>query len=384
MPVVRFAAPCFNHLVSRPAGDRGPVRFLHAAPVYRVSGDVQFCVGQRLRQKGCKHQMTTRTIRVKRFGLGLMAAVSAAIAAAPVAAEPVSVAAAAAIVGADDSTFAAPTMVAQARRVFLDALASEHSDAATLTRMLPRAGQPVAALIGAAPAGTARAEALLQNLGLDPARFLGARGGPFIAANDPQVRDMQAGAARRAALAASFARIPAFVPVNQPRQSSDFGYRSDPFHGGGAFHAGLDLTGRTGDSIHAAADGVVVRAGWWAGYGKVVVVDHGNGMETRYGHMSRFHVREGDAVRQGEVIGGMGSTGRSTGTHLHFEIRLDGRPLDPQPFLDLASFGVDAPARIRPAVMAPLNVASDEPFTPVADDDRVMAGGRAWTVRAGR
>ena len=130
--------------------------------------------------------------------------------------------------------------------------------------------------------------------------------------------------ARQAAIAATFARIPAFLPVNHYDPSSDFGYRSDPFHGGGAFHAGIDMTGKTGDAIHAAADGVVVRAGWWAGYGKVVVVDHGNGLETRYGHMTRFHVKEGDLIRQGQVVGGMGSTGRSTGTHLHFEVRLDG------------------------------------------------------------
>ncbi len=286
--------------------------------------------------------------------------------------------------GNNDSALFAPGIIAQARRAFLEALASEHSDAATLMRMLPRAGQPVAALIGAAPAGAPRAEALLQNLGLDPARFLGARGGPFIAAKDPQVRDMQAGAARRAELAASFARIPAFLPVSQPKQSSSFGYRSDPFHGGGAFHAGLDLTGQTGDAIHAAADGVVVRAGWWAGYGKVVVVDHGNGMETRYGHMSRFHVKEGDTIRQGQIIGGMGSTGRSTGTHLHFEIRLDGRPLDPRPFLDLASFGVGGPLPAGPAVVARAGYASLEPVAPVIDDDQVMAGGRAWKSRAGR
>lgn len=326
--------------------------------------------------------MKMRNFRIVRAGLGLLAA-AAALAAAPASAQAVSVDAAVATVAIDDNTSFAPGVIAQARRAFLDALASEHSDAATLTRMLPRAGQPVAALIGAAPAGQARAEALLQRLGLDPQRFLG-RGGPFIAANDPQVRALADGAARRAQLAASFARIPAFLPVTAPKLSSDFGYRSDPFHGGGAFHAGLDLTGKTGEAIHAAADGVVVRAGWWAGYGKVVVIDHGNGIETRYGHMSRFHVREGDVIRQGQVIGGMGSTGRSTGTHLHFEIRLDGRPLDPQPFLDLASFGLDAPVRNRPVMVAPLNFASDEPFAPVVDDDQVMAGGRSWTVRAGR
>jgi murein DD-endopeptidase MepM/ murein hydrolase activator NlpD len=343
------------------------------------------------RIRGRKPQMMTAANWKKRIGLALLAGL--VMAAAPAAADPLpntmSVDAAIASVGNDEHAMSAPTQLAEARRAFLDALASEHSSAATLTRMLPRAGQPVAALIGAAPAGAARAEALLQRLGLDPSRFLdtrakASRGGPFIAANDPQVHSLLDGAARRAALAASFARIPAFLPVTQVRQSSDFGYRSDPFHGGGAFHAGLDLTGKSGEAIHAAADGVVVRAGWWAGYGKVVVVDHGNGMETRYGHMSRLHVKAGDTVRQGETVGAMGSTGRSTGTHLHFEIRLDGRPMDPQPFLDLASFGVDAPARPRHTVVVPLNIASDEPFTPVADDDRVMAGGRAWTVRAGR
>jgi murein DD-endopeptidase MepM/ murein hydrolase activator NlpD len=301
---------------------------------------------------------------------------------------PVSAATACSSMTADDSASNPATTMAQARREFLAALASERTNFATLARLLPRAGQPVAALIGAAPAGAPRAEAVLRRLGLDPERFLGensalGRGGPFIAANDPQVRTLQADAVRQAALAATFASIPAFLPVTHPNQSSDFGYRSDPIHGGGAFHAGLDLTGRTGEAIHVAADGVVVRAGWWAGYGKVVVVDHGNGMETRYGHMSRFHVKAGDTVRQGQVIGGMGSTGRSTGTHLHFEIRLDGRPLDPQPFLDLASFGVDAPAKPRVAVVAPANL-SDEPFAPLASDDMVMASGRAWQVRASR
>lgn len=309
------------------------------------------------------------------------------ISAAPVSAAPVSAAAACTSMTADDSASNPASTMAQARHEFLAALASERTNFATLARLLPRAGQPVAALIGAAPAGKARAEAVLRRLGLDPERFLEgsglARGGPFIAANDPQVRNLQADSARQAALAATFASIPAFLPVSQPKQSSDFGYRSDPIHGGGAFHAGLDLTGRTGDAIHVAADGVVVRAGWWAGYGKVVVVDHGNGMETRYGHLSRFHVKPGDAVHQGQVIGGMGSTGRSTGTHLHFEIRLDGRPIDPQPFLDMASFGVDAPARPRPAVVVPANL-SDEPFAPLASDDMVMASGRAWQARTGR
>lgn len=320
--------------------------------------------------------------------LGLVALAAAPAAAETLTAAPtVSAAAAISAMTADDSAANPPSSVGDARRAFLAALANERTDAATLARMLPRAGQPVAALIGAAPAGAPRAEAVLRRLGLNPDRFMPGQahvGGPFIAANDPQVRDLQASAARQAAISATFARIPAFLPVNRYDPSSDFGYRSDPFHGGGAFHAGIDMTGKTGDAIHAAADGVVVRAGWWAGYGKVVVVDHGNGLETRYGHMSRFHVKEGDVIRQGQVVGGMGSTGRSTGTHLHFEIRLDGRALDPQPFLDIASFGFDAPARSRPTVIAPVDIASDEPFAPLASDDAVMAGGRVWTVRSGR
>ncbi|MCU0891736.1 MAG: M23 family metallopeptidase [Sandarakinorhabdus sp.] len=324
--------------------------------------------------------------RIMRAALRLLAPASvlAVALSGPVLAAPATMDAAVAVLDGDDRASVAPGVIAQARRMFLDALASENGDAESLAAMLPRQAEPVAALVGAAPAGRARAEALLEGLGLDPGRFLTAGGGPFIAAADPQVRDLQADARRRATLAASFAQIPAFLPVATPQKSSSFGYRRDPFRRSGAFHAGLDLTGATGDAIHAAADGVVVRAGWWGGYGKVVVIDHGNGIETRYGHMTRFHVREGERIRQGQVIGGMGSTGRSTGTHLHFEIRLDGRPIDPQPFIELASFGLNAPLRAQPAMVAPINIAQDDPFSPVADDDRVMAGGRSWTVRAGR
>ncbi len=318
---------------------------------------------------------------------GLMALAFALSAAQGANAEPVTVAVALDAVGVDDTASSPANVMATARREFLAALSSEHTDPMALARMLPRAGQPVAALIGAAPAGVARAEAVLARLGLDPERFLGkasGTGGPFIAADEPQVLRLQADSARMSNIAATFARIPAFMPVAQFKRSSDFGYRADPFHGGGAFHAGVDMLGGSGEAIHTAADGVVVRAGWWAGYGKVVVVDHGNGLETRYGHLSRFHVREGDTVRQGQVIGGMGSTGRSTGTHLHFEIRIDGRAVDPQPFLDLASFGLKAVPQLRPAVLAPINIASDEPFAPMADGDEVMAGGRQWKVRSGR
>ena len=124
---------------------------------------------------------------------------------------PVSAASAILVMTADDSASHPATSVAQARREFLAALANERTDAAVLARLLPRAGQPVAAVIGAAPAGQARAEAVLRRLGLDPERFLGARtnlaqGGPFIAASDPEVRSLQADSVRQAAMAATFAR----------------------------------------------------------------------------------------------------------------------------------------------------------------------------------
>ena len=284
--------------------------------------------------------------------LGLFGLVAAAPAAAEDATQiaPISAVAAVSAMTLDDSATNKASSMAESRRAFLAALANERTDAATLARMLPRAGQPVAALIGAAPAGTPRAEAVLRRLGLNPDRFLGNAGGPFIAANDPQVRDLQASAARQAAIAATFARIPAFLPVNHYDPSSDFGYRSDPFHGGGAFHAGIDMTGKTGDAIHAAADGVVVRAGWWAGYGKVVVVDHGNGLETRYGHMSRLNVAAGQMVHKGDVIGFIGTTGRSTGPHLHYEVRIAGNAVNPIPYMQSGDFHHTVPAADRALV----------------------------------
>lgn len=116
--------------------------------------------------------------------------------------------------------------------------------------------------------------------------------------------------------------------------TSGFGTRSDPFNGGRAHHMGIDFDANTGDPVTAAAGGVVIFSGVKNGYGNVVEVDHGNGYTTLYGHNSRLMVRVGDVVRAGQTVAKAGSTGRSTGPHVHFEVHVDGRPVNPRPFLE--------------------------------------------------
>jgi len=129
----------------------------------------------------------------------------------------------------------------------------------------------------------------------------------------------------------------AAIPNGRPSQgyiTSGFGTRSDPFTGGRAHHLGIDFSAHTGDPVLAAAGGVVSFAGVKNGYGNVVEVDHGNGYSTLYGHNSRLIVRVGDIVRAGQQLAKAGSTGRSTGPHVHFEVHVNGRPVNPRPFLD--------------------------------------------------
>src|SRR5262249_15707803 len=128
------------------------------------------------------------------------------------------------------------------------------------------------------------------------------------------------------------------VPVRKPIDGeldlqSSFGVRIDPFLGRPAMHTGLDLHGETGDAVHATADGTVTTAGWSGGYGRGVDNVHGNGQSTPYGHLAWSDVRVGQSVKAGQIIGKVGSTGRSTGLHLHYETRLRGEAIDPQKFL---------------------------------------------------
>ncbi len=129
------------------------------------------------------------------------------------------------------------------------------------------------------------------------------------------------------------AYIPSGRPVAKLSLTSNFGVRSDPFNGGARMHKGIDIPGPIGTPIYATADGVVSRAGWASGYGNLVQITHGGGMETRYGHMSKLLVAANSYVKRGQLIGLMGSTGRSTGSHLHYEVRVDGAAINPIPFV---------------------------------------------------
>jgi murein DD-endopeptidase MepM/ murein hydrolase activator NlpD len=127
--------------------------------------------------------------------------------------------------------------------------------------------------------------------------------------------------------------LPTLLPVVDGWFSSNFGYRIDPFSGQQSFHEGIDFPAESGTAIVAAASGLVVEAGWHPQYGKIVEIDHGNGLVSRYAHASQLGVKEGDLVVRGQHIGAVGTTGRSTGPHLHFEVRLNGVPQNPVRFL---------------------------------------------------
>jgi murein DD-endopeptidase MepM/ murein hydrolase activator NlpD len=127
--------------------------------------------------------------------------------------------------------------------------------------------------------------------------------------------------------------VPSRMPIRNSYVTSGFGTRADPFGRGAASHKGIDFHARIGDPVMAVADGVVRFSGVKGGYGNVVDVDHGNGYVTRYAHNSRLSVREGDLVRAGQEVAKAGSTGRSTGAHVHFEVWQDGRVMNPRKFL---------------------------------------------------
>lgn len=127
--------------------------------------------------------------------------------------------------------------------------------------------------------------------------------------------------------------LPNSSPVVAAYRSSSYGWRIDPFNNRRAFHSGLDFTADSGTPIYAAADGVVKFASRHAGYGKLVKIDHGSGLETRYAHASKILVKPGERIAKGQMIAKVGSTGRSTGPHLHYEIRLNGVALDPRKYL---------------------------------------------------
>lgn len=205
------------------------------------------------------------------------------------------------------------------------------------------------------------AEALIDRLGLKPSRFISqsvaqlnttaraslGMGGPFIPNSnglsdnngaDPHFAELFVNWQRVEQLESAMQSIPAYVPVRNYTMTSSYGVRYDPFNGRSANHGGLDMAGVTGEPIMAAANGRVVRASRFGAYGNAIDIDHGKGILTRYAHLSRIDVKVGDKVVMGDKIGALGSTGRSTGPHLHYEVRIDGRPVNPRRFLEASSY----------------------------------------------
>jgi murein DD-endopeptidase MepM/ murein hydrolase activator NlpD len=130
---------------------------------------------------------------------------------------------------------------------------------------------------------------------------------------------------------------PASVPAiwaHLGKINNEFGFRRNPFGGRSyEFHSGMDIDGERGDMVVAPANGIVTEAGWKGGYGQMIEVDHGNGLKTRYGHLSKIEVEVGETLSRGQMIAFVGSTGRSTGPHLHYELRLNDKPINPRRFL---------------------------------------------------
>ena len=220
-------------------------------------------------------------------------------------------------------------------------------EAATLARLEARQIAFAHRLTRVALARTARAEAAIRKFGLNPATFTStsassnqAVGGPYIPLFTdgekelhPTLKRLNNALLRMDNVERTLLTIPSAMPTGITTVSSGFGYRRDPFNGSGAMHSGIDFKGPRGQPILAAARGVITHAGWKSGYGKTVEITHGNGLMTRYAHLSKIRVRTGQKVKRGLQVGAMGSTGRSTGTHLHFEVRLNGSAINPLPFL---------------------------------------------------
>ena len=277
----------------------------------------------------------------------------------------------------------------EARQAFLAAMLKGEGDPAKLAAMLPADSKSVdteiAAAFGeveqdqAAMATAVRASTearynqtarMVARLGLSPVRLgttgsMTGVGGPYepvpvgtpvIPAKpgqaDPQFRALFNSWKRLDQLQAGIVAIPSMRPVQSLTLTSNYGIRTDPFRGGAAMHAGVDIPGAYATPIYATADAVVGRAGRTGGYGNLIELEHGRGIQTRYGHLSSILVAPGTRVKRGQLVGLMGSTGRSTGNHLHYEVRIDGRAVNPIPFLQTSDYVLAMQRRAGPAKVA--------------------------------
>ena len=178
----------------------------------------------------------------------------------------------------------------------------------------------------------------LQEAGLPASPDPTAMGGPYIAAGsvgpfDARVQELDQALDKLDRIKQQAKALPISNPAPGRSISSTFGIRKDPLLGTPALHSGMDFRAPMGFPAKATAAGVVVKAGWNGGYGRMVEIDHGDGFSTRYAHLSQIDVREGQKVKIGDVIGNVGSSGRSTGPHLHYEVRHNGEAIDPLRFI---------------------------------------------------
>jgi murein DD-endopeptidase MepM/ murein hydrolase activator NlpD len=197
----------------------------------------------------------------------------------------------------------------------------------------------------------------VASLGMSASRFEGGMGGPYEpvttelstatvqtqvdapAQADPQFRALFVSWKRVDTMEDAIGGIPSARPIQLDISiNSNFGVRSDPFRHTPAMHAGIDLPSPIGTPVYATADGIVGRAGRVGGYGNLIEIEHGRGIQTRFGHLSQILVAPGAKIKRGQLIGRVGTTGRSTGPHLHYEVRIDGRAVNPVPFLQSSQY----------------------------------------------
>jgi murein DD-endopeptidase MepM/ murein hydrolase activator NlpD len=242
----------------------------------------------------------------------------------------------------NDMTILGPAPDRRAGRSGVDAALARLQ--ASLDRVEHRQANALNSIEDTYDAKARRIRGVLADIGLDARKFAGGggTGGPLVPVRAPSNVNTFERQMQRINLARDqvdrLTRTLSAVPLRKPLAgeidlSSSFGVRTDPFTRSPAMHTGLDLQGETGDPVRAAASGTVTSAGWSGGYGKVIDIDHGNGFATRYGHLSSIDVQVGQTIKVGQIIGKVGSTGRSTGPHLHYETRVAGEAVDPQKFL---------------------------------------------------
>ncbi len=238
--------------------------------------------------------------------------------------------------------FAAPTPVSQTAAPA--AVSSEIARLATATEARVQQIEERQKVLAAMIAGAKVDPEAIAKLGYSEALSAdAARGGPFDPATqaDPTFKSLFTSWKKLDNLADGAIAIPSEKPVRTAEFTSGYGTRMDPFRGGAARHQGIDLAAPIGTPIYATADGTCTEAGYNSGgYGNLIKLDHGRGIETRYAHLSRVLVSPGQRISRGQLIGHMGSTGRSTGSHLHYEVRIDGRAVNPIPFMKSADYVV--------------------------------------------